>query len=366
MFRKYSISGNTWVTGTPLPGPKSSGDLVACGGKIYYIGGGSAYNVGDAPQYVYNPATGTWTTIAPIPTPVTGNVAESYQDSIIYCVMGGWSSYLTTVQVYRVNSNTWTTATSLPSGTGRRSFACGLWGNKIFVCAGYSGTFRQDLQIGTINAANPLQITWAAGPIFAVQTSRPGGTAIADRFYIVVGEITGGYGNQMGRFDIPGNAWLTAITPKPTPTSNLWGCVSGTYVNCGGRLGIKVWVPGGSQNTARQFDVFSDTCLTMCQAIIVGTANNNNNIPETYALKQNYPNPFNPSTKILYLLPKASDVKIVVFDVLGREVATLVNEFKPAGTHTVEFNAVNLASGVYLYRIEAGDFKDTKKMMFVK
>jgi hypothetical protein len=111
--------------------------------------------------------------------------------------------------------------------------------------------------------------------------------------------------------------------------------------------------------------VFADTCLTGCT--VVGVAQNNNNqIPETYALRQNYPNPFNPSTKISYLLPKASDVKIVVFDILGREVATLVNEFKPAGTHTVEFNASNLASGVYLYRIEAGDFRDTKKMLLVK
>jgi hypothetical protein len=102
-------------------------------------------------------------------------------------------------------------------------------------------------------------------------------------------------------------------------------------------------------------------------SVVTGIAQNNNNrIPETFVLKQNYPNPFNPSTKISYLLPKASEVTLVVYDLLGREVVTLVNEFRTAGTHTVEFNASNLASGVYLYRIEAGDFKDTKKMLLVK
>jgi hypothetical protein len=362
MFRKYSISGNTWTTGTPMPGPKAGGDLVACGGKIYYVGGGSSVTVGDAPQYVYNPATGTWTTIAPIPVPRTGMVGESYQDSLIYVISGGWTTYSTQVDVYRVGSNTWTTATAMPGGTGRRSFAGGLWGNKIFVCAGYSASYRNDLQIGTINPANPLSITWAAGPSIAQNSSRPGGTAIADRFYIVIGEVVtpvGAASDSMGIFNINTNTW-SYVDGKPTRTSNLWGVVSGSFVNCSGRMGVKIWVPGGSlTNTNRPLDVFADTCLINCTVVTGVAQNNNNRIPETYVLKQNYPNPFNPSTKISYLLPKASDVKLVVYDLLGREVITLVNEFRTAGTHTVEFNASNLASGVYLYRIEAGDFKDT-------
>ena len=99
---------------------------------------------------------------------------------------------------------------------------------------------------------------------------------------------------------------------------------------------------------------------------IVGVQNNNNNTPSAFSLSQNYPNPFNPSTKISFALPKAGDVKLVVFDLLGREVATVVNEFKTAGNHTVDFNAASLASGVYFYRIEAGDFTATKKMLLLK
>jgi hypothetical protein len=100
--------------------------------------------------------------------------------------------------------------------------------------------------------------------------------------------------------------------------------------------------------------------------ILVGTPSNNNQIPNSYSLAQNYPNPFNPATKISFSLPKAGDVKLVVFDILGREVATLVNENVKAGTHSVQFDASHLASGVYLYRMTAGDFTETKKMMLVK
>lgn len=367
-FRKYSISSNTWTTGTPLPTPKTCGDLAVCGGKLYYIGGGASNSVGDGVTLCYDPATGTWTTKANQPTPVTGNVAEGYQDSIVYCISGGWTTYSTAIQVYRPGSNTWTTATPLPAGTGRRSFAGGLWGDKIFLCAGYSGVFRQDLEIGTISPSNPLTITWAAGPQFALQTSRPGGTAIAGRFYIVVGELSGGgAGNTMGIFDIASNTWLPQVGVKPTPTSNLWGVVSGSFVNCSGRMGVKIWVPGGSlTNTDRPFDVFADTCLFNCTVVTGNVTHNNNTVPQEYILHQNYPNPFNPTTKISFELPKAGNVRLVVYDLLGREVASLLNDYKSAGRYSVEFNASNFASGVYLYRLEAGDFKATKKMLLVK
>ena len=87
---------------------------------------------------------------------------------------------------------------------------------------------------------------------------------------------------------------------------------------------------------------------------------------ESYRLEQNYPNPFNPTTNITYVLPKAENVSLKVYDVLGREVATLVNEVKPAGAYTVPFNASSLASGVYFYKLQAGSFVQTKKMMLVK
>jgi hypothetical protein len=89
-------------------------------------------------------------------------------------------------------------------------------------------------------------------------------------------------------------------------------------------------------------------------------------VPGAFALEQNYPNPFNPSTTIRYQVPVAGVVKIVVYDILGREVSVLVNEMKNAGAYEVRFDGSGLASGVYLYRIEAGNFVQTKKMLVVK
>ncbi len=92
-----------------------------------------------------------------------------------------------------------------------------------------------------------------------------------------------------------------------------------------------------------------------------------NNIPTAFNLYQNFPNPFNPITKIKYDLPKNVNVTIKVYDLIGREVATLVNnELKTAGRYEVNWNAMNYASGVYIYRIQAGDYVSTKKMVLVK
>ena len=88
--------------------------------------------------------------------------------------------------------------------------------------------------------------------------------------------------------------------------------------------------------------------------------------PSSFNLCQNYPNPFNPTTKIKYQIPGLSKVKLTVYDVLGREVKTLVNEEKSAGNYEVEFDGTNLTSGIYFYKIETEKFSDTKKFVLLK
>ncbi|HEY5123232.1 MAG TPA: T9SS type A sorting domain-containing protein, partial [Ignavibacteria bacterium] len=101
-------------------------------------------------------------------------------------------------------------------------------------------------------------------------------------------------------------------------------------------------------------------------------ANENNrgeSVPKEFSLYQNYPNPFNPVTKISFDLPKDAKVKLIVYDILGREVTRLLNsEFLQAGKHIIDFDAMkyNLASGVYFYRIESDKFTAVKKMVMIK
>jgi plastocyanin len=99
---------------------------------------------------------------------------------------------------------------------------------------------------------------------------------------------------------------------------------------------------------------------------ISSVSTNNADQPDRFNLEQNYPNPFNPSTKIRYDLPQNSHVSVTVFNILGVEIATLINGEESAGQHEINFNAENLPSGIYLYRIQAGTYVQTKKMSLMK
>jgi hypothetical protein len=98
----------------------------------------------------------------------------------------------------------------------------------------------------------------------------------------------------------------------------------------------------------------------------VSIGNLNSELADKYFLSQNYPNPFNPETKIQFSIPKNGLVKIVVYDMLGREVKELVNEFKQQGSYNVSFNGANFSSGIYFYKLITDDFIETKKMILVK
>ncbi len=99
---------------------------------------------------------------------------------------------------------------------------------------------------------------------------------------------------------------------------------------------------------------------------MIGIENISTEIPKEYKLYQNFPNPFNPQTNINFDIIKNGNVSIVVYDLLGREVETIVNQEMSPGRYKVDFNATNYASGMYIYKIVTGDFVDVKKMLIVK
>jgi hypothetical protein len=100
--------------------------------------------------------------------------------------------------------------------------------------------------------------------------------------------------------------------------------------------------------------------------IVTGIAGNGNNIPEKFELEQNYPNPFNPKTIITYVLPVKNYLKLSVFDITGKQIAELVNMLQSSGKYEVEFDGSGLSSGVYFYKLDAGNFTSTKRMVLIK
>ena len=133
-------------------------------------------------------------------------------------------------------------------------------------------------------------------------------------------------------------------------------------------VGALIWNDAqlASFNSRNDLDAVSRAYLAAGGFPVGGVIKDVTNLPYTYALLQNYPNPFNPGTNINFSLEKASNVTLSIYNILGQKVATLVNSYMQAGSYTYQFDAGKLASGVYIYRIEAGTFISAKKMILMK
>lgn len=169
-------------------------------------------------------------------------------------------------------------------------------------------------------------------------------------FYIAYAKGTNGsYVITSHSPGIPGSAYTT-------DDGNTW-----TYINNLplGPAAFSDWNTGWTGG-------INDTIWKWNSAILVTSVKEVAGTVDNFLLEQNYPNPFNPSTTIRYSIPTSEFVKLKVYDVLGNEVATLVNEEKPAGSYEVEFQATELSSGIYFYKLQSGNFVETKKMLLLK
>jgi hypothetical protein len=163
---------------------------------------------------------------------------------------------------------------------------------------------------------------------------------------------------------------------RPNPEVETWPTLAHRELTAGNKIVFAAFDPLSlnteDDSTAADFHWmgFNNASPTY-QALLwfgvaVGVEKEDNVIPKTFSLSQNYPNPFNPSTSIKFSIPEASNVVLKVYDILGSEVAVLVNEKVQAGNYTVNFDASQFASGMYIYSIKAGEFNVSKKMMLLK
>lgn len=183
-------------------------------------------------------------------------------------------------------------------------------------------------------------------------SSCPGSSTWSHKF-VVRNMVNGPTGESLNT-----GHWASGTTKTKTWTTTL--DASWVYSNC--KTGVFVYMQGGNLGyTSPVLQTKKESVSTFPTGI-----ENPVEVPLQYGLSQNYPNPFNPTTNIHFTIEKDGIVNLEVYDILGNVVTTFSNGFMKAGTYNAEFNGANLASGVYLYKLTAGNFTETKKMMLVK
>ena len=206
-------------------------------------------------------------------------------------------------------------------------------------------------QGGKLVGTDAVNGTLGAYQGYSVSLSGDGNTA-----------IVGGYPDN----NFTGAAWVY------TRTAGVWKQLGSKLVGTGAagdaEQGISVSLSSdGNTAIVGGFadDIFKGAAWVFTRAVS-SVRESGGGEPLQFGLDQNYPNPFNPSTTIKYELPRTSQVNLVVYDILGREVSVLVNEIREAGFHEVNFNGSSLATGVYFYQLQAGNFVATKRFLLLK
>jgi N-acetylneuraminic acid mutarotase len=352
----YDPSTDTWETKKPLPARRALVSAAVVNDTIYAIGGGfpdstrevhaydpvtdtwtrrrnmlSArfgaaagvidgiiYNVGgnhtDSNCEAYNPATDTWTRKRDIPE-TYGGIAVAPYDGLLYAFGGGFNEVFSTAYVYDPKTDQWTKKKDMRIARGW-SYPAPVVGGKIYVIGGYASV-RGDV-LSEVDVYDPESDSWTKKPDAPFKKAMFGVAVANGKIYIIGG------------------------------TSN--------------------WTDSGSKEVW-EYD----------PAVATGAASPSE-LPRGFVLERNYPNPFNRATVIRYAVGRTSlpagngsgqgsgigNVKLVVYDLLGREVAVLVNEKQVPNTYEVRFDATGLPSGIFIYRLTSGAYVASRKMAIIR
>jgi hypothetical protein len=207
-----------------------------------------------------------------------------------------------------------------------------------------------------VSVTGPTTLTAGQTGTYTLSVSRSSGTFSTGGIDIAVSSGTLGIGSSTG---------IKISSGEVVHSSKFTGTTSKTFTftapNTPGTVTMAVTGAAGTNPPTWNHG----TSLTITVSPVSGIIKNEGIVTD-YNLSQNYPNPFNPATKISYSILKSSNVRLQVFDILGQKVAELVNEKQDMGNYSVDFDASKLTSGVYYYKIDAGEFSSVKKMSLVK
>jgi hypothetical protein len=416
---RFNTQTNTWSSlGTGSSnGVFGSVLALAVVGNEVFVGGGFTSAGGVSANRVarFNTQTNTWSSLG------TGSSNGVFGDVYALAVVGNEvfvggrftsAGGVSANRVARFNTqtNTWSSlGTGSSNGVNGGVLALAVVGNEVVV--GGSFTSAGGVSANRVARFNTQTNTWSS-----LGTGSSNGVnnvvralAVVGNEVVVGGEFTSAGGvsaNRVARFNTQTNTWSSLGTGSSNGVNGevLVLAVVGNEVVVGG---LFTSAGGVSANNVARFNTQTNTWSTLgtgssngvnervSALAVVGSevyvggsftsaggvsANNvarwnsgtsrveqlSPTAPKTFLLEQNYPNPFNPSTTIRYQLPVASEVKLEVYDVLGKKIATVVNERQSAGAYQVVWNASGLSSGTYFYRLQAGTFVETKKMIMVK
>lgn len=381
---RYDIATDSWspIQSLPFGMVYAGGALV--NGRFYVLGGVYSSNT----LMEYDPGNNSWTQKTSLPTAVYfATFSSTFNSSYVFSVggggdYGGWPS-TNAVQVYDPSANSWSLETPLPAAWGCNSarfappdkvYSAGGCNYPSYTAATYCGTGfptggpPPDISI-LMEPVNPPIIIPPAGGSFdynATLTNNETGPASFAAWVMVYLPNGSQYGPVLGpaNLTLPGGASITRLRSQSVPATAPVGVY--TYVGYVGfypnaitdssyftfeksAAGDGIALIGDWQSSGGAFEAATETAT-----------------PAECALLSNYPNPFNPTTAISYQLQDAGRVSLRVYNTAGKLVSTLVDGWRDAGSHEVTFEGSLLPSGIYVYRLEAGSFSASGKMVLVK
>jgi N-acetylneuraminic acid mutarotase len=353
----YDTNTGSWTNKAPLPITLGASSGCAINNKIYVFGGAVSGPYGTIVDsvYEYTPSSDTWSQKSHLPKPLSSAVAQTVNGKI-YLIGGapeGFNLAYNSVYEYDPVSDTWDT-TKTPMPTARFNHSSAVVDGKIYVFGG--ATNNTLLAINSVEVYDPVSDTWDTTKT-PMPIAKCFHTSCASNGKIYIFTGASGFSivyDTVEEYDPVSDNWTTKTS---IPTAR-WGPGS-----CA--VGENIYVIGGADvnnlrlSTVEAYNPALDITGVDEQEYYDGT-------PSRYTLFQNFPNPFNPTTTIGYVLQEKSNTKLTLLDSLGEEIALLVNEQQDKGYHKVDFDASNLSSGVYLYRLQAGDFVQTRKMILLK
>lgn len=363
--QRYNVNSNSWDTLDPHPTGLLGAATAILKDSVYIIGGvvnppGAGQNI----VYKLSIDQNAWSTVTNFPSGIVDAKAVSYQDSLIYTAGGFGAPVPGGVYVYNSNTNSWRTATPLPVDTRRNFGGFAIAGDTLVYMCGTiafgSGSYYDSVYVGVISQSDRSVISWTRGANFPGQTRTFfDACSWGSNGIIMTGGSTDNTfnspSNECYSFSPGRNQW-TQLPNKPTA----WLTGQSGSVMLGNNVWKLICASGYNSGYLSQTEILTDTLFT------VGINNNNSDLPDKFVLSQNYPNPFNPATNLEFGISDRGFVTLKVYDLLGKEVATLVNERLNAGTYKYNFDGSRLTSGIYFYTLKAGEFTGTRMMLLIK